>query len=190
MLLHSSGEPASFTAQRLVSHESWCFMRCIRRDLSNCTSSSGLKPYPLYSLNKLKPAWCGLAGHYIKSPLLHRCHSGYRRCSASNACKHNVVIPALVNSCSPPFSLCYVCPFSVYLQIRVSLFSRKNSKSSQHCVTLCWKLIYYFKLKLQFFYKTQSPFCWSSCLTVTWGYYYQVNFSSNILGKHILCLYT
>lgn len=151
MLLHSSGEPASFTAQRLASHESWCFMRCIRRDLSNCTSSSGLKPYPLYSLNKL--AWCGLAGHYIKSPLLHRCYSGYQRCSASNACKHNVVIPA--------FSKFLLT--SLLIVLRLSIFClppdpclAERTVSHRSIVTLCWTLSYYFKLKLRFFYKTQS----------------------------------
>lgn len=42
MSLRLSGEPVSSTAQRLVSHESWCFTRCIRRDLGSCTARSHL----------------------------------------------------------------------------------------------------------------------------------------------------
>ena len=72
MSLRSSGEPARFTVQRLESHESWCFMRCIRRDLANCMSSSGLKAYQL--LSPLYTQTC--MTQLIQSPLLYR-HSSY-----------------------------------------------------------------------------------------------------------------
>lgn len=70
MSLRSSGEPPSFTAQRLVSRESWCFTRCIRRDLSSCIFSHlALNHTNLLRFPSIRPCMPPLRRQNCKSSL-------------------------------------------------------------------------------------------------------------------------